>query len=256
MKHHEEIVDQFTRQAEQFAKSPAARNEEILDRILRAAGPRPGDTALDIASGPGVLVCALARTARQATGIDLTPAMLEQAKKTQQEQGLSNVSWDLGDVTSLSYGDAAFDIVTCRFAFHHFPEPLPVLREMRRVCRGGGRVLVIDSAPATSKADAFNSMERMRDPSHARAMPVEELRTLFLEAGLPEPQVEQTRLVLELDGWLARSCPREGDEARIRALFEQALVSDTMDVNPGREQGKVLFSIPVAILSAQVPYAL
>src|ERR1700728_3325371 len=164
MKHHEEIVDQFTRQAEQFAKSPAARNEEILDRILRAAGPRPGDTALDVASGPGVLVCALARTARHATGIDLTPAMREQAKKNQQEQGLSNVSWDLGDAVSLPYGDAAFDVVTCRFAFHHFSDPQLVLQEVRRACRGGGRIVVADSAPAAPKAEAFNAMERMRDP--------------------------------------------------------------------------------------------
>jgi ubiquinone/menaquinone biosynthesis C-methylase UbiE len=256
MKHSEEIVDQFTRQAEQFARSPAARNEEIVERILRMAQPGPGDAALDVASGPGLLVCALAKTVRHATGIDLTPAMLEQARKAERKWDLSNVSWDRGEVTALPYEDAVFDIVTCRFAFHHFSEPLPVLREMRRVCRAGGRIVVADSAPAAEKADAFNAMERMRDPSHTRAMPVEELRALFAEAGLPEPAVEQTRLALEVDGFLARSYPREGDEARIRELFENALTEDRLDVQPLRDGGKILFYIPVAILGIQVPYVL
>jgi ubiquinone/menaquinone biosynthesis C-methylase UbiE len=248
--HTEQIVDQFTRQAEKFAASPTARSEDILERMVRLARPEPGDSALDVACGPGLLVCALARTVRHATGIDLTPAMLEQARRAQQEQGLANVSWDQGDVTAMPYDDGSFDVVTCRFAFHHFPEPLAVLREMRRVCRAGGRIVVADSAPAAGKAEAFNAMEKMRDPSHTRALPVEELSALFRAARLPEPQVEQTRLALGLEEFLSRSYPHEGNEARIRVLFESALADDAMGVQPRREQGKILFSVPVAIVGA------
>ncbi|HLJ77010.1 MAG TPA: hypothetical protein VKT75_06340, partial [Acidobacteriaceae bacterium] len=73
MKHSEAIVDQFTRQAAQFAASPTARSEEILERVLRLAHPRLSDTALDVACGPGLLVCAMAGRVRHARGIDLTP---------------------------------------------------------------------------------------------------------------------------------------------------------------------------------------
>jgi ubiquinone/menaquinone biosynthesis C-methylase UbiE len=256
MKHSEEIVDQFTRQAAQFAASPTARSEDILERIVRAARPTPSDTALDVACGPGTLACGLARYVRRATGIDLTPAMLEQARKTQAVQGIANVRWDRGDVSALPYGDGEFDIVTCRFAFHHFPEPLRVLREMRRVGRAGGRVVVADSAPAAGKDEAFNAMERLRDPSHTRALPPEEMAALFVEAGLADPQIDRTRLALELDEFLSRSYPRQGDEARIRAMFEQALTVDFMDVEPSRfadrEGAKIRFSVPVAIVSAEV----
>ena len=253
MKHSEAIVDQFTRQAAQFAASPTARSEEILERMLRLAQPGPSDTALDVACGPGLLVCAMAGRVRHARGIDLTPAMLEQARRTQQEQGVENVSWDQGDVTAMPYGDGAFDIVTCRFAVHHFPDPLAVLREMRRVCGGGGRIVVADSAPARAKADAFNAMERMRDPSHTRALAVEEMTELFVQAGLPEPQVERTRLALELEEFLSRSYPQDGDEALIRAMFEGALTEDTMDLEPRREAGGIRFSVPVGIYATQVP---
>lgn len=255
VKHSEEIVDQFTRQAEQFAQSPGARNQEILDRILRMAQPRPSDAALDVACGPGVLACALAKVVLHATGIDLTPAMLDQARKTQAEQRIDNVTWDEGDGAALPYDDASFHVVTCRFAFHHFSDPLAVLLEMRRVCRCGGRIVVADSAPATTQADAFNAMERLRDPSHTRALPVEELTALFENARLPYPRIEQARLALELDSLLARSRPRDGDAARIRAIFERALLEDSLDVKPRLEQGRIHFSFPVAILGVQVPDA-
>jgi ubiquinone/menaquinone biosynthesis C-methylase UbiE len=256
MSHSEEIVDQFTRQAAQFAVSPTARSEDILERMVRLARVEASDAALDVACGPGLLVCALARRARHATGMDLTPAMLDQARRTQTAEDVSNVSWDRGHGTAMPYGDGQFDVVTCRFAFHHFPEPAAVLEEMRRVCRGGGRIVVGDSAPAANKAAAFNAMERLRDPSHTRALPSEELTALFAAVGLTEAQVERTRLALDLDEFLSRSYPREGDEARIRAMFASALEDDAMDVEPRREGGKIRFSVPVAVVAAQVPHGI
>ena len=92
------------------------------------------------------------------TGIDLTPAMLEQARALQHQQGLENLTWQEGDVLPLPYADHSFSIVSTRFAVHHFLDPLAVLKEMRRVSRPGGRVVVADSAPAANKADAFNRM--------------------------------------------------------------------------------------------------
>ncbi|HEX4039298.1 MAG TPA: methyltransferase domain-containing protein [Acidobacteriaceae bacterium] len=254
MSHSEQIVDQFTRQAAQFARSPGARSQDILQTILRLAQPRPHDSALDVACGPGVLACELAQRLRHATAIDLTPAMLDQARNTQHDRGVANVTWDLGDVTALPYAHAAFDIVTCRFAFHHFPEPLPVLREMKRVCRPDGRIVIADTAPSPAKADAFNAMERLRDPSHARALPEEDWLRLFAGAGLPMPHLESARLAMDLEEFLARSYPHQGDELRIRAMFEAALANDTLDVRPYRQQQTIRFSVPVAILSVQIPY--
>ena len=141
IKHREQILDQFTRQAVPFSSAPAIRNQEALNRIVELAGAGPEDTVLDVACGPGLLVCAFARVVRHATGIDLTPAMLEQARELQRQQGLLNITWRLGDVLPLPYEDGEFSIVSARFAFHHFLNPLAVLKEMRRVrpwaVRGG-----------------------------------------------------------------------------------------------------------------------
>jgi ubiquinone/menaquinone biosynthesis C-methylase UbiE len=250
VKHRDQILDQFTRQAVPFSTAPAIRNQEALQRIVEMAGADPEDTVLDVACGPGLLVCAFAKVVRHATGIDLTPAMLEQARELQRLQGLQNITWKQGDVLPLPFEDGAFSIVSARFAFHHFLDPLAVLKEMQRVCRVGGRIVVADSAPAQEKADAFNAVERLRDPSHARAMPVEELREMFGSAGLRDPRISTYRLEGELEDLLRRSFPNEGDADRIREMFERSLSDDRLDMATRRKDGKIYYGFPVAILAS------
>jgi len=249
--HHETILDQFTRQAIPFASAPAIRNTDALNRIVQMAQAGPDDTVLDVACGPGLLVCAFARVVRHATGIDLTPAMLEQARKLQMESGLANITWQQGDVESLPYPDGAFSIAASRFALHHLQNPLAVLKEMRRVCAAGGRMVVADSAPAADKADAFNRMERLRDPSHVRAFPVEELQRLFAEAGLAEPEVEFYRLEGELEDLLRRSFPNAGDADRIREMFADSVGTDALDMANRERDGKIYYGFPVALLATR-----
>src|SRR2546427_10033577 len=97
--HKDSILDQFTRQAVPFSTAPSIKDEAALRLIVEFSGAGPTDTVLDVACGGGLVVCAFARTVRHATGIDLTPAMLEQAQKNQAAQGRANITWDPGDVT-------------------------------------------------------------------------------------------------------------------------------------------------------------
>jgi SAM-dependent methyltransferase len=249
--HRARILDQFTRQAVPFATAPGIKDEAALRLVVEFTGAGPDDRVLDVACGPGLLVCAFAPVVRHATGIDLTPAMLERARTLAAERGLTNVTWRQGDVLPLPYPDASFSIVTARFAFHHFLEPRAVLAEMKRVCSAGGRVAVIDSAPLAEKADAFNHMERLRDPSHVRAMPADELRGLFRDVGLPEPRTTSYRLEGELESLLARSFPKPGDADEIRRLFRAALEGDALGVQPWVDGPSIRYSYPVAVLVAE-----
>ena len=251
MDHRSRILDQFTRQAVPFAEARAIRNQEALGRIVQMAEAGSEDTSLDVACGPGLLACAFARAVRHAVGIDLTPAMLEQARKTQAEQRLHNLTWLRGDVYSLPFPDEHFSIVSSRFAFHHLEDPLAALKEMCRVAKPGGRVVVADMAPATEKAEALNAEERLRDPSHVRAMPMTELIRLFAQSGLPEPRVSTYRLEGELEDLLSRSFPNDGDADRIRGIFRDSLRDDALDLATRQENGKIFFAFPVAVLAAK-----
>ena len=250
--HNDTIVDQFTRQAVPFATAPSIKDEAALKLVVDFSGAGPDDTVLDVACGPGLIVVAFARTVKHATGIDLTPAMLDRARTYAAQQGVTNVTWQQGDVLPLPYPDASFSIVTSRFAFHHFLDPAAVLAQMARVCRPGGTVVVVDSAPAPETAEAFNRMEVVRDPSHVRALPLTEHLALFKAAGLPEPRVTHYRLEGELESLIARSFPKPGDDATLRTIFADSLATDTLGIQARRDpDGRIRYGYPVAVLAAR-----
>ena len=250
--HQDLILDQFTRQAAPFSTAKTIADERALRLLVEFSGAGPDDTVLDVACGGGLVVCAFAQTVRQATGIDVTPAMLERARTLAEEKGLGNVSWDQGDVQSLPYPDASFTVVVSRFTFHHFVDPLAVLREMVRVCAPGGRVAVADVEVASDpiKAVEFNRMEKLRDPSHVRAMPLAELKGLFGAAGLTEPQIVSYELRDELDNLLQRSFPNPGDGVKIREIFAASAVDGRLGIPVRRDADRIHYAYPVAMLVA------
>jgi len=251
--HSRLIRDQFTRQATPFSTASPITDSGGLQLIVDAAAPNPGDTMLDVACGGGLVVCAFAPHVKHATGIDMTPAMLDRSRALAGEKGIANVSWQEGDVTALPYPDGAFTIVVTRFAVHHFPDPSAVLREMVRVCAAGGRIVVVDTCASAdpAKAAEFNRLEKLRDPSHVRALPLAELQGLFRSAGLPEPQLAFSELRDEVKNLLARSFPNPGDEAKIIDIFTASVEHDRLGIPISRDGDRLEYAYPVAILAAE-----
>jgi SAM-dependent methyltransferase len=251
--HQNLILDQFTRQATVFSTAPAITDDDALRMIVEAARPCPADTVLDVACGGGIVVCAFAPHVEHATGIDVTPAMIERARVLATEKRAANVSWRQGDVTRLPYGDGSFTIVVTRYAFHHFPDPLAVLREMVRVCAPRGRIVVVDTCASEDRAKAaeFNRLEKLRDPSHAGNLTLSELKGFFRTVGLPEPRVTSYELRGEVASLLARSFPDPGDDVKIIEIFKASAVDDRLGIPVRLEADKIHYAYPVAILSAQ-----
>jgi ubiquinone/menaquinone biosynthesis C-methylase UbiE len=253
--HDELILDQFTRQAVPFSTAKTIADESALQLLVDFSGCSPDDNVLDVACGGGLVVCAFARGARHATGLDLTPAMLERARLQAQKAGLRNVTWDLGHAAPLPYPDGAFTIVVSRFAFHHFSDPRAVLAEMARVCAPGGRILVCDvqASDDPHKAAAFNRMEVLRDPSHVRAIPTAELRGLFRAVGLPEPRATHYELRDELENLLRRSFPNPGDDEKIRAIFRASVEDDRLGIPLHLHGAEIRYAYPVVLLCSDRP---
>jgi SAM-dependent methyltransferase len=251
--HNSLIRDQFTRQATPFSTAAPIADAGALTMIVEAAGAGSADLVLDVACGGGIVVCALAPHVKHATGIDMTPAMLERARHLAAEKGIANVTWREGDVTHLPYPDGAFTIVVTRFAVHHFPDPEAVFREMVRVCAPGGRIVVVDTyaSPDPRKAAEFNRLEKLRDPSHARSLALAELTGLFGSAGLAEPRASFYELRDEVKNLLARSFPNPGDNRKIIDLFKASIADDRLGIPVRRDGDKLEYAYPVAILAAR-----
>ena len=117
---------------------------------------------------------------------DITPQMLAETARNAAERGLTNVAIRQGAAEHLPFADSSFDIVTVRHAPHHFADAAQAVREMARVAKPGGRVIIVDSrSPEDPALDReFNHIEKLRDPSHVRNYRPSEWRAMVTAAGL------------------------------------------------------------------------
>jgi SAM-dependent methyltransferase len=168
---------------------------------------------------------------------------------------VTKVAWRQGDVYSLPYDDGSFTIVTTRFSCHHFLDPAAVLREMVRVCTPGGRIVVVDdyASEDPAKAAAFNQLEKLRDPSHSRALSLTELKGLFGTVGLPDPDATFYELRGDVPGLLARSFPNPGDDLKITEMFRASAADDHLGIPVRLDANDIYYAYPVAILAASRP---
>ncbi|MGH7057399.1 MAG: class I SAM-dependent methyltransferase [Acetobacteraceae bacterium] len=185
MEHLERVREEFARQAETFAASPAVGEAALTERFVQAMAPAAGGALLDVACGPGILTVALAATAREIVAFDLTPEMLEKARRRCAEAGRANASFQEGDATHLPFGSETFDGAVTRLSVHHFQQPERVLGEIFRVLRPGGLFVLGDviSSEDPGDSDLHNAIEVLRDPSHTRMLPASALLALIERSG-------------------------------------------------------------------------
>jgi ubiquinone/menaquinone biosynthesis C-methylase UbiE len=232
--HKAVVQESFTRQADVYAVTPTVVDPSRIARLLEAVNPDASARVLDVACGPGFLALALAGRCREAVGLDLTDAPLAIAERNRHQHGLANVRFQQGDADRMPFAKEEFDVVVCRFAFHHFEDPGRVLREMARVCRPQGKVAIEDlvTSEHRARADYHNRFERLRDPSHTRALAPTELLGMFAAAGLELECVYSGELVQNLERWLANSQTPPERAAEVRAMIERDAREDLSGTRP------------------------
>ncbi|MGC1616226.1 MAG: methyltransferase domain-containing protein [Candidatus Acidiferrum sp.] len=253
--HNDVIRESFTSQAQAFAANPWVTDEERIRRLVAAAHLSGDERVLDIATGPGYIAEAFARAAREVVGVDLTDAMLAIAKERTKERGIYKVSFHTADAQNLPFENGAFDVAVCRLALHHLMQPLQVLREMARVCRAGGTVVVEDiyASEHPERSAYQDRWEILRDPSHVRTLPLSELLQLFREAGLETDAVSTADdLTPEVERWLTTTKVAPDRAVEIRRLLEQDRLQDLSGTRPFQDAtGRLCFHARTAILTGR-----
>ncbi|MBI1802465.1 MAG: methyltransferase domain-containing protein [Chloroflexi bacterium] len=244
------VQRQFTQNAEAYATSVLHGRGASLGRIVELAQPQAGDLALDVATAVGHTAMALAPHTRKVIGLDLTAATLVPAKRLSRERGLSNIEWMVGDVESLPLATAAFDVVVCRIALHHWPNAPQGIREMARVTRRGGRVVLVDNVVPNDRrlADFVNHYERTRDPSHHLCYALDELLAMFAGAGLRQPATETLDKPTPFEDWVKRSSTPPAVVEELRAMLKTPEAAAT--IRPQVIGGILNFHLTETVIAA------
>ena len=221
--------------------------------MLELAKSQKDDTVLDVACGPGIVACELAKFVSHLTGIDLTPAMIEQAKQIQNERKLNNISLKIGDMLTLPFDDSSFSLVITRYSFHHLLYPQKALDEMIRVCNPDVRIVIIDVTPESSKVDEYNKVEKLRDSFHVKAFTFKELSNMMEEGGLINLETKCRNLEMELDKLLEASFPNNDEnKERIYVLFKEDVKEDNLGmksfIKENNNNNKIYFYFPISML--------
>jgi phosphatidylethanolamine/phosphatidyl-N-methylethanolamine N-methyltransferase len=131
-----------------------------VDAIERM-GIRPGDRVLEVGVGTGINAALYPRDC-SVTGVDLSSPMLEKARERVARKGVRNVRLLQMDAANLKFGDDTFDIVYAPYVISVVPDPVAVTREMCRVCRPGGRIVILNHFRSRNALMAW--IERMISP--------------------------------------------------------------------------------------------
>ena len=204
--HTRRVQEQFGGSAAAYVASPLHAAGEDLDRLRAWGAARRGARVLDVATGGGHTALAFAGIARRVVASDVTEPMLRAARANVQGRGAANVEFVAGDAGTLPFRDESFDVVTCRTAAHHFPDVAGAVRQIHRVLRPGGSLLLQDIlGHDDAQANAFIlEVERRRDPSHVRSYRMAEWKAFLRASGLTVMEEFLVWKIREWDEWTSR----------------------------------------------------
>ncbi len=128
---------------------------------IRRMGIKSGDRVLEVGVGTGINAALYPKDC-SVTGIDLSSSMLEKARERVARKGVRNVRLLQMDAANLKFADDTFDIVYAPYVISVVPDPVAVAREMRRVCRPGGRIVILNHFRSSNRMGAW--LERLISP--------------------------------------------------------------------------------------------
>jgi ubiquinone/menaquinone biosynthesis C-methylase UbiE len=242
---HEVVRREFRQQAARFdGPGLTLSNQDYLAWMVDQLDLQSHFDVLDVAAGTGHLSRAIAPHVQRVVAVDLTPEMLAAGERAAEQAGLTNIVFEQGVAERLPYASAAFDLVVSRLSLHHFSDAHGPLGEMVRVCRPGGRVAIIDlvSPEESTAASTYNHLERLRDPSHIRALAAEELLGLMREVGLDVIRALPRDVEVLPDRWMDLTQASAAARQTILAELTQDLRGlKTTGMRPFTRQNELMF---------------
>ncbi|MDO9005620.1 MAG: methyltransferase domain-containing protein [Aquabacterium sp.] len=224
--HLQTNLDQYSTQAQAYLDSPVhaqgpdlARAQALVAQAIPASGQ-----ALDVGCGAGHLSFALAPHLSHVVALDPSPPMLATVQQAARARGMHHIEAVPSSAERLPFPDASFELVCSRYSAHHWTGLAQALKEMRRVLKPGGHLLMID---VQGEEDALvdshlQAIELLRDRSHVRNRTVSQWRALLADAGFANVVHESWPVHIDFSSWVTRMRTPASRVAMIREVQSDA----------------------------------
>lgn len=164
------VKEEFTKQAEGINESSFFRDEHVINRILSFAGLREDEVVMDLGCGTGILTVAMAPYVKTLIAVDVTEKMIRETMDRCKSKQLENVRYITSNSEKIPVATGSVDKIVIRLGFHHFYNIPHVMRELLRILKQDGLLVIADiitsSDPSIGKL--HNAIEKLRDPSHVQ----------------------------------------------------------------------------------------
>ncbi|MBJ8371588.1 class I SAM-dependent methyltransferase [Citrobacter cronae] len=236
--HHDNVEKQFGSQANAYLTSAVHASGRDLQRLSARLSAFPQARLLDMGCGAGHASFVAAQHVRQVVAYDLSSQMLEVVAEAAKDRGLENLSTRQGYAESLPFEDNAFDVVISRYSAHHWHDVGRALREVNRVLKPSGVLIVMDvMSPGHPVRDIWlQTVEALRDTSHVRNYSSGEWLSLINDANLIADTLLTDRLPLEFSSWVARMRTPAALTEAIR-LYQESASADVKAYFALQEEG-------------------
>jgi len=211
-----EVQRYFTQRTPQYESSSSWVRDKTLMRLIGdMLSLQAGERVLDVAFGSGQLGKVLVSTGAQLTGIDYTPAMIAGDNETYETRVV-------GDAHAMAFEDNAFGAVVCRQGIQ-FMDAAVAVREMARVVRPGGRVLLahLTAYGAADREETFE-IQRLRNPVRVNFFLPQDQPQYLREARLEVTRIEHYWTVESARNWLSKGAIPESRKEQALAIYRGA----------------------------------
>lgn len=187
------VQEQYNHIADRYDHRWRGYTDSTLRFLLNWADLQPHEQVLDVGCGTGELEWLHLQTQPQQVmcGIDLAEAMLTVAR--QKCSPFSHVSFQSGTAAALPYGDRTFDVILSASAFHYFPDPAAALKEMGRVLKPSGRLVILDWCRDFFWCRLCDHWLQWRDPAHQQCYTQQELHQFLHQVNFKVTAAQQRR---------------------------------------------------------------
>lgn len=194
-------IKRFNEWAHQYDKSVLqhlvfrASHNMFLNHIIPYFNDKNDIKLLDVGCGTGKFIFGLSDCLKgkhaEIHGVDLSFDMIRMAKA---KLNHSRIKFKVGDVEELPYGDNTFDVITCSNSFHHYPDKKKAIKEMHRVLKHEGRLMIIDGCRDVPLGNAIFKVVEIIE-KHAYHMLAHEFRDIFSQTGFHQINQERFNLI-------------------------------------------------------------